>query len=309
MITSIFKKSTPINYSLIGILTIILFFVYQFHNPTGMNTWSDIIKKAGALTLILGSLFLSNFMVKKNALTKGSSYTILYFFLFLLFFPKIFSSMNLLLANFFVLLSMRRLISLQTLKFSKEKIFDASLWIFVASLFHYWAIIFIILVYISIIFNASRDYRNWLIPFVAFFSFAVVFIFYDLLFDKSVLTTFLHSGEVSFKIDYFTSQTQNIAFSIFAVFLAFFVFPFVISIPNKPLNLQASYKKALFGTILSILVFLISANKSNEILVFSFLPMAIIATSTVENFQSKFKQELILLLSIVSGFYCFFSQL
>ena len=248
-------------------------------------------------------------MVKKNALTKGSSYTILYFFLFLLFFPKIFSSMNLLLANFFVLLSMRRLISLQTLKFTKEKIFDASLWIFVASLFHYWAIIFIILVYISIIFNASRDYRNWLIPFVAFFSFAVVFIFYDLLFDKSVLTTFLHSGEVSFKIDYFTSQTQNIAFSIFAVFLAFFVFPFVISIPNKPLNLQASYKKALFGTILSILVFLISANKSNEILVFSFLPMAIIATSTVENFQSKFKQELILLLSIVSGFYCFFSQL
>jgi hypothetical protein len=309
MITSIFKKSTPINYSLIGILTIILFFVYQFHNPTGMNTWSDIIKKAGALTLILGSLFLSNFMVKKNALTKGSSYTILYFFLFLLFFPKIFSSMNLLLANFFVLLSMRRLISLQTLKFTKEKIFDASLWIFVASLFHYWTIIFIVLVYISIIFNASRDYRNWLIPFVAFFAFAVVFMFYDLLFDKSVLTTFLHSGEVSFKIDYFTSQTQNIAFSIFAVFLVFFVFPFVFSIPNKPLNLQASYKKALFGTLLSILVFLISANKSNEILVFSFLPMAIIATSTVENFQSKFKQELILLLSIVSGFYCFFSQL
>ena len=309
MITSIFKKSTPINYSLIAILTIILFFVYQFHNPTGINSWSDIIKKAAAITLILGSLFLSNFMVKKNALTRNSSYTILYYLLFLLFFPKIFSSINLLLANFFILLSMRRLISLQTLKFTKEKIFDASLWIFVASLFHYWAIIFIILVYISIIFNASRDYRNWLIPFVALFAFAVVFMFYDLLFDKSLVTNFLHSGEVSFKIDYFTSQTQNIAFSIFAVFLAFFVFPFVFSIPNKPLNLQASYKKALFGTILSILVFLISTNKSNEILVFTFLPMAIIATNTVENYQSKFQQELILLFSIASGFYCFFSQL
>jgi hypothetical protein len=87
------------------------------------------------------------------------------------------------------------------------------------------------------------------------------------------------------------------------------VFPYVFSIPNKPLNLQASYKKVLFATILSCIVFFISANKSNEILVFSFLPMAIIATNTVENFQSKFQQELILLFSIASGFYCFFSQL
>jgi hypothetical protein len=309
MITSIFKKSTPINYSLIGILTIILYFVYQFHSPTGINSWNEIAKKAGALVLIFASLLLANFIVKKNALTRDSSYTALYYLLFLLFFPKIMSSMNLLLANFFVLLSMRRLISLQTLKFTKEKIFDASLWIFVASLFHYWALIFILLVYISIIFNASRDYRNWLIPFVALLGFAVVFLFYDLLFDKSVVTNFLQSNAVSYKIDYFTSQSQNIAFSIFAVFLVFFVFPFIFSIPNKPLNLQASYKKVLFAVIISVVIFLISANKSNEILVFSFLPMAIIATNTVEYFQSKFQQELILLISISCGFFCFFSQL
>jgi hypothetical protein len=309
MITSIFKKSTPINYSLIGILTIILYFLYQFQNPTGINSWNEIAKKAGALVLIFASLLLANFIVKKNALTRDSSYTALYYLLFLLFFPKIMSSMNLLLANFFVLLSMRRLISLQTLKFTKEKIFDASLWIFVASLFHYWALIFIVLVYVSIIFNASRDYRNWLIPFVALFGFAVVFLFYDLLFDKSVVTNFLKSNAVSYKIDYFTSQSQNIAFSIFAVFLVFFVFPFIFSIPNKPLNLQASYKKVFFAVLISVVIFLISANKSNEILVFSFLPMAIIATNTVEYFQSKFQQELILLISISCGFFCFFSQL
>jgi len=134
-------------------------------------------------------------------------------------------------------------------------------------------------------------------------------LFYDLLFDKSVVTNFLQSNAVSYKIDYFTSQSQNIAFSIFAVFLVFFVFPFIFSIPNKPLNLQASYKKVLFAVIISVFIFLISANKSNEILVFSFLPMAIIATNTVEHFQSKFQQELILLISISCGFFCFFSQL
>ena len=168
MITSIFKKSTPINYSLMGILMILFFFIYQFNSATNIHFLIDFFKKFGLLGILFASLFFSNFIVKKNGLTKDSSYTILFYFIFLLFFPKIFNNINLLLANFFILLSMRRLISLQTLKAPKEKIFDASLWIFVASLFHFWAIIFLVLVYISIIFHVSRDYRNWLIPFVAF---------------------------------------------------------------------------------------------------------------------------------------------
>jgi hypothetical protein len=114
MITSIFKKSTPINYSLIGILTIILYFVYQFHNPTGINSWNDIAKKAGTLILIFASLLLANFIVKKNVLTKKSSYTALYYLIFLLLFPKLFNNMNLLLANFFILLSFSSLVSLHT---------------------------------------------------------------------------------------------------------------------------------------------------------------------------------------------------
>ena len=163
MITSFFKKSTPINYSLLGILMVLVFFLYQFHTTIGATTSAGMMQKVVLLGVLFASLFFSNFIVKKNGLTKDSSYTILFYFLFLLFFPKIFNNVNLLLANFFILLSMRRLISLQTLKAPKEKIFDAALWIFVASLFHFWCILFIIVVYVSIIFHVSRDYRNWLI--------------------------------------------------------------------------------------------------------------------------------------------------
>jgi hypothetical protein len=46
------------------------------------------------------------------------------------------------------LLALRRLISLQSMKASKEKIFDASLWVFIASLFHFWSILFIVLIFI-----------------------------------------------------------------------------------------------------------------------------------------------------------------
>ena len=174
MITSIFKKSTPINYSLMGIMMVLFFFLYQFHATAISNSSIEIAKKAGILVILFASLFISNFIVKKNGLTKDSSYTILFYFIFLLFFPSVLNNINLLLANFFILLSMRRLVSLQTLKAPKEKIFDAALWIFVASLFHFWCILFLLLVYISIIFHVSRDYRNWLIPFVAFFVTAII---------------------------------------------------------------------------------------------------------------------------------------
>jgi hypothetical protein len=216
---------------------------------------------------------------------------------------------NLLLANFFIVLSTRRLISLQTLKAPKEKIFDAAFWIFVASLFHFWCILFIIVVYISIIFHVSRDYRNWLIPFVAFFAITVIFVLYDLIFDKTAINSYLQSNIMNFQIEYFSSKYQNLAFSIYTVFVLFFIVPFIFTVSGKPLNLQASYKKVIFTALIGILIFLISPNKSNGLLIFTFLPIAIIATNTIEYLQNKFQQEIILLVSIICGFFCFFSQL
>lgn len=309
MITSVFKKSTPINYSFIGIMMILFFFVYQFQETKWTNSLWEIAEKAGLLLILFASVFLSNFIVKKNGLTKDSAFTILFYFLFLLFFPKVLDNYNLILANFFVLLSMRRLVSLQTLKAPKEKIFDAALWIFVASLFHFWAILFIFLVYISIIFHVSRDYRNWLIPFVSLFLASIVFVLYALLFDKSAINTYLTSDGIDYGIDYFTNDYQNIAFSIYVVFLLFFILPSVFSLTNKPLNLQASYKKVLFAVLISIVIFVLSTNKSNEVLVFTFLPMSIMATNMIEYLQKKIQQEIILFVSIMAALFCFFTQL
>jgi len=309
MITSIFKKSTPINYSLMGIMMVLFYFLYQFNCANGVNLYTQMLHKALSIVLLFAFLFLSNFIVKKNALTKNSSYTILFFFLLLLFFPNVMNNNSLLLANFFIILSMRRLVSLQTLKAPKEKIFDAALWVFVASLFHFWCILFIVVVYLSIIFHVSRDYRNWLIPFVSFFAIAVIFVLYDLVFDKTALNTYLQSNAMDFQIDYFKNKYQNLAFSTYNVFILFFIVPFIFTLTNKPLNLQASYKKVIFSALIGIIIFLISTNKSNELLIFTFLPMAIIATNTIEYLQNKFQQEIILLVSIICGFFCFFSQL
>ena len=306
MITSLFRKSTPLNYSLVVILLLFCFFMYQFQDN---NLANEISLKIVILAVLLGMLFVVNFIVKKNGLTKNSSYTILFYLLLLLFFPSIFSDFKLLLANFFLMMAMRRLISLQSLKLPKEKIFDASLWIFVASLFHFWCILFILLVFISIIFHVSRDYRNWLLPFVAFFAIATIFVLVAMIFDITWIAYFFEQSKMNFQLDYFTNNYQNIALSVYVVTALYFVFSMIFSVTNKPLILQASFKKMIFVFFIGIVVFLISPEKNSTILVFTFMPISIMATSNIEYSQSKMYQEIVSALFIILTFFCFFSQL
>jgi hypothetical protein len=144
---------------------------------------------------------------------------------------------------------------------------------------------------------------------VAFFTAATIFILYTLLIDGMAIKNYLDSEVMNVQLDYFTNEYQNIAFSTYAVFMLFFIFPALFSITNKPLNLQASYKKVIFAVLIGIVVFVLSADKSNETLVFTFLPLAIMATNTIEYLQNKIQQELILFISVGCGMFCFFSQL
>lgn len=309
MITSIFKKSSILNYALIIILLLASFFIFQTGASSQVSKAVSLSDNSLLLILLLTSFFLVNFIVKKNGLTKNSSYTILFFLLFLLIFPVVFSHSNLLFANFFLLLAMRRLISLQTLKAPKEKIFDASMWIFIASLFHFWCILFIVLVYISIIFHVSRDYRNWLLPFVAFVTTAVVFYAAALYFDKTWIDHILAQTQTHFELDYFTSHYQNAALSFYVVISLYFLFSMVFSLTNRPLILQASYKKMVFGFLIGSLVFILSPDKNNAMLLFTFFPLAVMTTNNIEYSHNKMYQEIVLLLLIAGSFFAFFAQL
>ena len=309
MITSVFKKSTLLNNALVIVLLLLFFFIYESSDLLATISAKGFSKTAMLVLLLLASFFLMNFTVKKNNLTKNSSYTILFFLLFLLIFPAIFISSNLLFANFFLLLAIRRLISLQTLKAPKEKIFDASMWIFIASMFHFWCILFIILVYVSIIFHVSRDYRNWLLPFIAFFATAVIFLVSALVFDATWITYILTQTQTNFELNYFTNNYQNIALSFFVVIALYFVSSMVFTLTNKPLILQASYKKMIFGFLIGIIIFLISPEKNNTLLIFTFMPLSVMCTTNIEYSQNQMYQEIVLLLLILGCSLSFFSQL
>lgn len=309
MITSLFRKSTPLNYALVVLLMLIFFFIYQFQEVSWTDSTILIAQKTGLLALIFASLFTTNFIAKKNGLSKDSTYTIFFSFIFLLFFPSVLDNPNLIISNFFILLALRRLISLHTLKSPKEKIFDASLWIFVATLFHFWSILFIILVFTGILFHVARDYRNWFLPFIAFFAVSMVFILFATIFDKTLIDSFIQNDATSFEISYFENKYQNLALSIYVSIALFFVTSIALTLSNRPVMLHSSYKKIILSFFIGIAVFLISANKSNDLLLFTFAPLAIMATSHIESAQAKLQEEIVLSVLIICSLFTFFSQL
>ena len=309
MITSLFRKSTPLNYSLVIIGVLLGFYIIQIHLNLGDITGFVFIKDILLLTIIYASLFTTNFITKKNGLSKDSAFTVLFYFLFLLFFPSIWNDFNLLISNFFILLALRRLLSMHSAKAPKEKIFDASLWIFFATFFHFWSILFILLVFISILFNTARDYRNWILPFIAFFVAATIFVLAALFFETNWISILFENMKINYKIDYFENNYQNLALSIYTTIALFFLVSMIFSLSKRALILQSSFNKIIAAIIIGIFIFIISPHKSNDILIYTIAPLSIMATSHIEMTKVKLQREIILGVLIICSFFVFFSQL
>ncbi len=291
MITTIFSKSRPFNYILIISSLILCFLLLEYQNNEWQSSSLLIIKKIGLLLLLVASLLLTNFISKRNGLSKETSFPMLFFLLFLILLPSTLDNFKLVASNFFVLLGFRKLISLQSLTMTKEKIFDASIWIFVATLFHFWSILYLLLLFFSIILHVSRDYRNWLLPYIALFLVSIVFLFASLIFNKLWIYQLIESAQTNFDFDYFTNSFQNISFSIFTTIAALFFIAQNLSLSSKPLILNAAYKKIIMSFLIGITIFLISPYKSNSVLVFTFMPLSVMAASYIEESEVKWMKE------------------
>lgn len=308
MIASLFSKTRPINYAIILVLIVFCFFIYQFNVNNEAFTLHFLFQKGVVLLLILFSFFLINFISLKNSLTKNDNYSLLLFFVFVLLFPTILDNPKIVLSNVFLLLALRRLISLKTLNSPKEKIFDASFWIFLSAIFHFWSILYIVLVFISIIFHFGKDYKNWILPFVSFLCVWILYIFASLvLYDNYTVNNAIFN--VSFNFFAFDNVFQNMALASFVSLSVLFFSSQTIDYQNKPLNMQSSYKQIYFSFILAVGIYIFSANKSNDLLIYSFAPLSILGANMFEKFEDNIYKEVSLYLLVGLGFFFFFAQL
>jgi len=73
--------------------------------------------------------------------------------------------------------------------------------------------------------------------------------------------------------------------------------------------LHSSFKKIIASFFIGIVIFAISSNKSNDLLIYTIAPLSIMATSHIEVKQLQLKQEMVLTVLILCSLFAFFSQL
>ncbi len=302
MLTSFFSKSKPVNGVAITVFLIIFFIIANFKEWfTDFNLLYFLEKLAVLFSLIL-SVFTLNFIAKKNELTQRSAYKILFFVVFSASFFTLLRNHQVIFANLLVLFAFRRIISLKTKKVMQKKIFDATFWICIASLFYFWSILFLIVVYAGILYYLPKP-KNWLIPPIAAIAVAALTLSFHILFYDQFYT-FSQWFERS-NFDYSNYQNLEILIPL-SIILALTLWTLVqfLTVANKAsVSMKPSLNLVLLSLITAVVVAIFAPTKDGSELIFFFVPLSIVTSIYFDQRQDKVFREVLLVLLILMPLY------
>lgn len=294
VLSSIFGKTKPINFVLVFAYMLIFFLISFFFYLDGDHSLWSFLKKTGSLGLLIFSVFLIDFISKKNNLSRNNSYVILLFVLLISMFPQALLFENSIFSNCFVLLAARKCLSMKSKIDMKRKIFDASFWIGIATLFCNWSILVLILVYITIIFYDAKDYKNWLIPIIAFLTVGVLTTTYLVLTDTISYFRELLVFDIYLRIVAVTDVNYLIPFIFIMSIGLISLLAFFIKIKAKTSKTQTSIFLVTILLIIAIAIALLSGNRGGSEFLFIAFPMAVIVTNYLELIVREWYKEVIL---------------
>src|SRR5690606_24251250 len=287
MLTSFFGKSNPINYLILALFIFAGYLVEIFSGSNIPNTLLLFGVHAGFIILTVVSMLLLDFIIRKNHLTKNNTFAIFFFSCFLVMLPVIFTRQNILLSNFFLLLSLRRIMSLRTDKNSPRKILDASIWITAASVFHFWSLLFFVPLWIAVIQKPNSSYKQMLIPFVGFFAVLIIYTASQLLINDSFSWFLNWQKPVRFDFSVYNAASILIPVTIFFAFYVWTSVYRILKISIVPLKEKPNYLLLLYISIASLFVALTTPEKTGAEILFLLAPISIIAANYIENFETE----------------------
>jgi len=294
MITSIFDKSKPVNFIIVFAITLLAFILLQVSVFKGEFTFSYMLLEIAKFLLCLSTMTLLNFIVNKNGLTQNSSYKILLFSLFFAMVPFSMNNLNILISNLFILLALRRIISLKSLLKVKNKLLDASVLIAIASFFHFWSILFIILVFAALLFYSENKIKNWIVPFVGLTIVALMFVSYHIVRFDTYGDPMIYIDGFDFNYDNYNSLKMIIAITIILSFGLWSSFFYIQAINRKLKTFRPSFIIVLIMAAIAFAVAIVSPNKNGSEILFLFAPLTIIMTNYIEVIEEKWFKEILL---------------
>lgn len=295
MISAFFDKTKPVNFLVLLGFNFLLFWgvTFKFYG-LNLNFEQSITKSLASLALVL-SVFIMSTVVKTKKLSLDNSFDMLFFSLLLtLFFGGILDS-SIIFCHFFLLLSMERALALKVERNYKEKVFESAFWLFVASLFVEWAILYLIPLYFTISHFCGKQLRIWLMPIAALFCVLIV--------SLAAITLF---GDMEFFVDHYRFRS-SLDFFVQPDFglLTYFVLVLAMVLVvfgklgyrrlGRTLSLRILF--AFLGLAILISIFVGPVEKGIEVL--SFFPAAVFLTNYVETIKKQRFREIVVVSSIL----------
>lgn len=287
MLTSFFGKSNPVNYLILGAFIVLGYLLGAISGSSIVITPILLLEHAFFIVLSVLIMLLLDFIIRKNHLTKNNTFAILFFTCFLIMLPVIFFQYKIILANAFLLLALRRIISLRSDKNSTKKIFDASVWITVASLFYFWSLLFFIPLWIAIIQKPNANYKQMLVPFTGFAAVLLINTAYQLLVNDSFVWFINWQDSISFDFSKYNSAAVLLPVTVILGFYIWTGVYRILKISTVSLKEKSNYLLLLYLSFTSFFVALFGPEKTGAEILFILAPVAIISANYIENFETE----------------------
>lgn len=287
MLTSFFGKSSPINYLILAVFIAAGYLIGAISGFSDLITPSFLFSHGFFIMVSVFSMLLFDFIIRKNHLTKNNTYAILFFACFMVMLPVIFLQHNILLGNIFLILALRRIMSLRSDKNSERKIFDASFWIVVASLFYFWSLLFFVPLYIAIIQKPNSDYKQMLIPFTGFLAVMLLNTAFQLLVTDTFM--WLYEWKDSISLDFSRYNSASLLVPI-TVILAFYIWTGIYrlsSLSAVSLKEKSNYLLMFYVSLTYFFIALAGPEKTGAEVLFILAPISIMIANYIENFETK----------------------
>ena len=309
MISSIFGKSKPINYIIILGFLFLFYAALSYDLLSRMDQLEQLFLHVVVLGILLFSIMIVNFIVKRNQISGTNDFTIFYYSLLIVLFPEVLLDYNAIMSSFFLLLALRRLISLKSLKSVKLKLFDSTFWIMVGSLFYDWVLLFLLLVYIGIYIYEPKNFRNWLVPLVSLACFVI------LLYSFIIITgnTSFASAHYQFKIysesNLINSIQGGLKMFLYTILVMIAGIVSFVKLRKLGMGKVVTMRLVAIAFVLGIVVTFFKSSESAAPIILTFLPASVLFTKYVEVIKRINIKEVTLILSLVIPFMVFLGEL
>ena len=306
MIANFFNKTKPINFLVLSILVFIIFFASLVKVNTEPLNFYFFVKYGLFLFLAILTVFVLNFIIRKNSLTEDNSYAILFYILMSSYFPYAFVNEGVFLSNFILFFAFRRIYSLRSSLETKEKIFDSSFWIGIAMLFYIWSFLYVILVYAAIFIFRKIDWKNFIIPIIGLLT--PIFLSYTYLLAFNDLGRFYQMWNFDFDFSFqaYNSAKFLIPLILIGVISLIAIYPTTQRSLLAKIDFKSTWSVLLTHIVVSLIISIIAIDKNGSELTFMLFPLSILLANYLQVINRYWLKEMILYIYIITSFIVYF---